>query len=159
MVTTVVFIVLALVLFLLSFTIDKWYNNDNVSTYKFQKWEKVDLPYITVDVGGHPLNAITDSAASVSLVRRESLAGLPYERNGRQVNLVAVTDDTINSETVIIPIVVNGKEIKTDFAIYDGDDIGNFKRFGVNIDILLGVEFFKASNGIINFENQTVTFP
>ena len=42
---------------------------------------------------------------------------------------------------------------------YDSDDIACFKKHGIIMDGLLGVEFFKATKGMIDFQNQTVKFP
>ena len=132
---------------------------DNTAKYSFQSWEKSDLPFITLDIQGHPLNMITDSAAAVSIIRKDVLKNLSYEPNSRSINLAALTDESVNSEVVAIPIDVNGKEIKTDFVVYDSDDIACFRRHGIVMDGLLGVEFFKATKGMIDFQNQTVKFP
>lgn len=127
--------------------------------YSFQSWEKSDLPFITIDVQGHKLNMITDSAAAVSIIRKDVLKNLSYEPNSRSINLAALTDESVSSEVVAIPININGKELKTDFVVYDSDDIACFKKHGIIMDGLLGVEFFKATKGRIDFQNQTVKFP
>jgi hypothetical protein len=127
--------------------------------YSFQSWEKSDLPFISLDVQGHSLNMITDSAAAVSIIRKDALKDLTYETSSRSVNLAALTEESVNSEVVAIPINVNGKEIKTDFVVYDSDDIACFRKHGIIMDGLLGVEFFKATKGMIDFQNQTVKFP
>lgn len=127
--------------------------------YSFQSWEKSDLPFITIDVQGHFLNMITDSAAAVSIIRKDALKNLQYEVSSRSVNLAALTEESVHSEVVAIPITINGKVIKTDFVVYDSDDIACFKKHGIIMDGLLGVEFFKATKGMIDFQNQTVKFP
>ena len=105
------------------------------------------------------MNFITDSAASISVIRKDVLKSLTYDKSSRSVNLAALTDDSVNSEVVAIPININGKEVKTDFVVYDSDDIACFKRHGIIMDGILGVEFFKATKGLIDFKNQTVKFP
>lgn len=142
---------------ILFFVIRKYVNT--AAKYSFQSWEKSDLPFITIDVQGHKLNMITDSAAAVSIIRKDVLKNLSYEPNSRSVNLTALTEESVSSEVVAIPIDVNGKEIKTDFVVYDSDDIACFRRHGIIMDGLLGVEFFKATKGMIDFQNQTVKFP
>ena len=132
---------------------------NTATKYSFQSWEKSDLPFITIDVQGHKLNMITDSAAAVSIIRKDVLKNLSYEPNSRSINLAALTDESVSSEVVAIPININGKEIKTDFVVYDSDDIACFKKHGIIMDGLLGVEFFKATKGRIDFQNQTVKFP
>jgi hypothetical protein len=132
---------------------------DSTAKYSFQSWEKSDLPFINIDVQGHSLNMITDSAAAVSIIRKEVLKDLNYEPSSRSVNLAALTEESVNSEVVAIPININGKEIKTDFVVYDSDDIACFRKHGIIMDGLLGVEFFKATKGMIDFQNQTVKFP
>lgn len=151
------FIGLVLLLIILSF-IAKHYVN-STANYSFQSWEKSDLPFINIDVQGHSLNMITDSAAAVSIIRKDSLKDLNYEPSSRSINLAALTEESVNSEVVAIPININGKEIKTDFVVYDSDDIACFKKHGIIMDGLLGVEFFKATKGLIDFKNQTVKFP
>jgi hypothetical protein len=131
----------------------------STAKYSFQSWEKSDLPFITLDVQGHKLNMITDSAAAVSIIRKDVLKNLTYEQSSRSVNLAALTDESVNAEVVVIPITINGKEVKTDFVVYDSDDIACFRRHGIIMDGLLGVEFFKATKGMIDFQNQTVKFP
>ena len=73
--------------------------------------------------------------------------------------MAALTDESVNSEVVAIPININGKKIKTDFVVYDSDDIACFRKHGIIMDGLLGVEFFKATKGLIDFKNQAVKFP
>jgi hypothetical protein len=152
-----IFFGIALVFIALSFIAKRYMNS--TAKYSFQSWEKSDLPFITIDVQGHKLNMITDSAAAVSIIRKDVLKNLTYDRSSRSVNLAALTDESVNSEVVVIPITINGKEVKTDFVVYDSDDIACFKRHGIIMDGLLGVEFFKATKGMIDFQNQTVKFP
>jgi hypothetical protein len=128
-------------------------------TYQFQSWEKSDLPYISIDVQGRKMNMIVDSAAAVSLIRKEVLKDITYEESSRSINLAALTEDSINSEVVSIPITINGSVTVTDFAVYYSDDIAAFRKDGIIIDGLLGVEFFKATGGKIDFNKKTVTFP
>ena len=152
-----IFFGIALVFIALSFIAKRYMNS--TAKYSFQSWEKSDLPFITIDVQGHFLNMITDSAAAVSIIRKDVLKNLTYDRSSRSVNLAALTDESVNSEVVAIPININGKEVKTDFVVYDSDDIACFKKHGIIMDGLLGVEFFKATKGMIDFQNQTVKFP
>ena len=152
-----IFFGIALVFVALFFIVKRYMNS--TTKYSFQSWEKSDLPFITIDVQGHKLNMITDSAAAVSIIRKDVLKNLTYDRSSRSVNLAALTDESVNSEVVAIPININGKEVKTDFVVYDSDDIACFKKHGIIMDGLLGVEFFKATKGMIDFQNQTVKFP
>ena len=152
-----IFVGIILLLIVLSYIAKQHINS--TANYSFQSWEKSDLPFINIDVQGHSLNMITDSAAAVSIIRKEVLKDLTFEPSSRIVNLAALTDESVNSEVVAIPININGKEIKTDFVVYDSDDIACFRRHGIVMDGLLGVEFFKATKGMIDFQNQTVKFP
>jgi hypothetical protein len=152
-----IFLGIAAVLLILSYGAKKHING--TAKYSFQSWEKSDLPFISIDVQGHKLNMITDSAAAVSIIRRDSLKDLAYEPSSRNVELSALTADGIRSEVVVIPITINDKEVRTDFIVYDSDDIACFKKHGIIMDGLLGVEFFKATKGLIDFKNQTVKFP
>lgn len=130
------------------------------SKYLFQSWEKVDMPYITLDICGHKLNMITDSAASVSVIRKDVLDKLQWEPSSRKISLAALTNDSMNTEVIVVPVVIKGKETKHDFVVYDNKDIAGFKsKYGVSIHGILGVEFFKKTGGIVNFNKHTVTFP
>lgn len=151
-----IFLGISMLLLTLSFLSRKCIRS--TAKYPFQRWEKSDLPFITVNVQGNSLNMIADSAGAVSIIRKEVLNKISYEPNSRKINLAALTDDKIQSDVVSIPITINGKEIKTDFVVYDSDDIACFKKHGIVMDGLLGVEFFKASNGIIDFKSQAVKF-
>lgn len=151
------FFIAVFIVIVLAFVARNYING--TAKYSFQSWEKSDLPFITIDVQGHKLNMITDSAAAVSIIRKDVLKDLVYEPNSRSINLAALTDESVSSEVVAIPININGKEIKTDFVVYDSDDIACFKKHGIIMDGLLGVEFFKATKGRIDFQNQTVKFP
>ena len=152
-----IFLWLALIVFIITCIVRKYMGKPVY--YPFQSWEKSDLPFITLDVQGHQMNMITDSAAAVSIIRKEVLKNITYEPNSRRVDLVSLTADGLHSEVVSIPITINGKEIKTDFVVYDNDDIACFRKHGIIMDGLLGVEFFKASKGLIDFSKQTVKFP
>lgn len=157
MVYNIVFIIGVILVTVFMVYLTKWATN-KTTKYPFESWEKSDLPFITIDVQGHSLNMITDSAAAVSIIRKDVLKNLSYEPSTRVVNLSALTEDGINSEVVVIPISINGKVIKTDFLVYDSDDIACFRRHGIIIDGLFGAEFFKATKGLIDFSNQTVKF-
>lgn len=157
MTQSVLFVLMVLLLLGLSFIAKRYIKK--TPYYPFQSWEKSDLPFITIDVQGQSLNMITDSAAAVSIIRRDVLKKLHYIESSRRVSLEALTDDGIKSEVVVIPININGKEIKTDFVVYDSDDIACFRKHGIIMDGIFGVEFFKATKGLIDFNNQIVKFP
>ena len=154
---TIIYILLGAALALFAYLCVKAANKS--LKYPFQSWEKSDLPFITIDVQGHSLNMITDSAAAVSVIRRDVLENLTYEPNSRNVNLASISGDGVKSEVVAIPINIKGKEIKTDFVVYDGNDIAGFRRHGIIMDGILGVEFLKKTGGIVDFSTQTVKFP
>lgn len=138
-----------------------WIKNIRSEEYFFQNFDKTDLPYITIDVQGQQLNMIVDSAAAMSIIKKDVISELSYEPSPRKITLAALSNEGgIDSETVILPITVNDTEIKTDFLVYDSDDIADFgRKFGVTIHGLLGVEFWKRTKGIIDFNKQSVTFP
>ena len=153
-----IFLWLALVLLILSFLTRKFLCKS--SQYPFMSTEKTDIPYITINIQGQDFNMITDSGASVSIIRRDAISNLEYEKSVRAVNLTSITNDGVDSNVIVLPVNVNGKEIKTDFVIYDGDDIADFSRkYGITIHGILGIEFFKLSKGKVDFKTQTVTFP
>ena len=151
------FLWVAFILAFGAFVIRKYFSNS--SSYIFQEYEKSDLPFITIDVNGKQLNMIADSGASVSIIRRDSIEDIPVEPSTRKVNLSALTSEGLDSEVVTIPFTINGKEIKSDFVVYNSHDIAGFSRHGIRIDGILGVEFFKKTKGKVDFEKQSVIFP
>ena len=153
-------LILLWVLFLVAFStfVFKRYF-DKSSSYPFQDYEKSDLPFITVIVNGKHLNMIADSAAGVSVIRKDSLEGLVYEPSTRKVDMCAITSDGLKSEVVTLTLTINGKEIKNDFVVYDSPDIAGFSMHGISMDGILGVEFFKKTKGRVDFEKQCVIFP
>ena len=121
---------------------------------------KTDIPYITIEVQGHQLNMITDSAAAVSIIRKDALEMLTTEQSSRKISLSAITNDSVSSQVVTIPIIIRGKEFKTDFLVYEGSDIADFgNKYGVVIHGLLGVEFFRKTKGMVDFNKQSIVFP
>lgn len=155
---TIVYIILGAVLGLFAYIC--FNAADKYLKYPFQNWEKSDIPYITIDVQGHQLNMIADSGGSMCIIRKDVLNEIDYKPSTRAVEMRALTNEGLPSEIVTIPITINGKEFDTDFIVYDLDDIGGFKyKCGVEMHGLLGVEFFKATGGIVDFNNQTVKFP
>jgi hypothetical protein len=126
--------------------------------YNFESLEKVDLPYISIDIQGKKFNMVTDSAASVSIIKKEALKELQFENSPRKINLAAITNDSITSSVVSVPITLNNEEIKIDFVVYDGIDIADFeKKYGITLHGILGVEFFKKTKGKLDFGKQIVT--
>lgn len=158
--TDIIFFSLFGVIFIVLYYVSKRLLSNNAS-YSFQDSEKTDMPYISLDIQGKQFNMIADSAASVSILRKEALNQLSvYESSPRKVSLTAITNDEVRSNVISVPININGKEIKTDFVVYDGGDIADFgAKHGVTIHGILGVEFFKKTKGIVDFKKQTVTFP
>lgn len=155
---TIISFILAVVFALFAYICFKAVNR--YLKYPFQNWEKSDIPYITIDVQGHQLNMIADSGGSMCIIRKDVLNEIDYKSSTRAVEMRALTNEGLPSEIVTIPITINGKEFDTDFIVYDLDDIGGFKyKCGVEMHGLLGVEFFRATGGIVDFNNQTVKFP
>ena len=129
--------------------------------YSFQDSEKTDMPYIILDIQGKKFNMVVDSAASVSVIRRNAVGMLlSYSESPRSVSLTALTNEGVRNDVISVPISIGGKEIITDFVVYDGDDIADFSRkHGIIIHGILGVEFFRKTGGKIDIKTQTVTFP
>lgn len=133
------------------------YKDKSVS-YDFESPEKVDLPYISIDIQGHTFNMITDSAASVSIIKKEALDQLVYEVSPRKINLSAITNDSIAASVVTVPLSIKDRGVEVDFVVYDNTDIADFEcKYGIKLHGILGVEFFKKTKGIINFKEQSVT--
>ena len=124
---------------------------------KFQNFHKTDIPYITIDVQGKPLNMIVDTGCGMSLITKDAVKGLSVEKSPRKVGLSALTSDAIVPDVVVIPITIDGKQVCEDFAVYDEDDIANFQKlYGITIHGLLGNEFFQITDCVIDYSTHTV---
>lgn len=127
--------------------------------YKFQEYNKVDLPYIALDIQGKTFNMLLDSGASVSVIGDKSLNSIEYEESKRKVELCALTDDSIPSRVVKIPFTVNKKKYTEEFVVYPESDIAGFEsKYGIAINGLLSKEFFDKTKGKIDFKNLSVAF-
>lgn len=128
--------------------------------YPFQSWEKTDMPYIVLDIQGKKFNMITDSGASVSIIRHDVLDEIEWEPSSRKISLAALTNDRVDTGVVVIPIMIKGKETTHDFVVYGNEDIADFSnKYGITIHGILGVEFFKKTRGIVDFNKHAVIFP
>lgn len=158
---TNVLILLWLLLIITIFTVVVKKVVNKSSIYPFQNLEKADLPIISISSNGYQLLMIVDSAAAVSIIKKSSLDNLEYNFGGRDVDLIAAaTGQYCPTSAVSIPIDINGKSVYSDFAVQNVDDFANYKKnYGIEIDGLLGAEFFKLTKGVINFTKQRVEFP
>lgn len=123
--------------------------------YYFQRFKETEIPYITLDVQGKPLNMIVDSGCAVCLINKPALEGLEYEDSGMAIALSALTSDHVDSTSVKISIKIGGKTIGEDFFIQDLEDMGNFKKMhGIEIHGLLGSHFFDTYNCSIDYKKH-----
>lgn len=126
---------------------------------KFQNFHKTDIPYITIEVQGKLLNMIVDTGCGMSIISKDVASQLSVEESPRQVSLSALTPDSLSPKVVVIPVSIDGREILEDFALYDSDDIANFRAlYGITIHGILGNEFFQSTDCNIDYNKHTVTF-
>ena len=124
---------------------------------EFQSYGKIDLPYVVIDIQGIPLNMIVDTGGGVSVLSSEIVAQLEYEKSNRRISMSALTDDSIQSNTVIIPFKVNGKEIKEHFIPYAEGEIGNFSTlYGIQMHGILGNEFLNDTGCTIDYKKHAI---
>ena len=126
---------------------------------KFQNFHKTDIPYITLDVQGIPLNLIVDTGCGISIISRQAAKKLSFEESPRKISLSALTSDSLKEPAVVvIPITVDNRQVYEDFVVYDNNDIANFQsNYGITIHGLLGNEFFQNTDCKIDYNNHTVT--
>lgn len=133
-------------------------NKKKGSIYEFQNFGRGDIPYVTIDVQGIPLNFIVDSGCGISIISESILKDIHYEESPRKVNLSAITSDSIKSGVVAVPVEINGKTVNVDFAVHPACDIANFEAlYGVTIHGLLGDEFFYRTRCKIDFGKHAIT--
>lgn len=126
----------------------------------FQNYDKVDVPYITAKVGSIPVNLIVDTGSGTSIISKNMLDILPHRECPRQIDMVALTDESVSGNMVTIAITVGNKEIEEDFAVYDTKDFGCFQaNYGLTIHGLIGNEFLDSTNCRIDYKNHTLVIP
>lgn len=124
---------------------------------EFQNYGKVDVPYVTLNIQGVPLNMIVDTGCGISIIMEDTLEQLEFEKSPRRISLSAITSDSINSGVVRIPIEINGKTIPEDFSVYPSADFGNFDAlYGIHINGLLGNEFLEHTGCCIDYEKHAI---
>lgn len=128
--------------------------NNYMNNLPFQ-YVYTDIPFITLNIQGKKYNMIVDSGAAVSIISESVLESLSYEESDKKYDLVAMTEEAVPSNVVIIPITVNGKEIREEFVRHPAEDIACYKsRYGVVIHGLLSYNFLKKAGCKIDFENK-----
>lgn len=128
------------------------------STYLFQNYGKTDVPYITIDIQGIPVNMLVDTGCGVSILSKDIIDQLSYERSKRKINLEALTSESIPTDTVSIAFNVGKKEVCEDFVVYDKPDIANFQaNYGIVLHGLLGNEFLEKTGCKINYKNHSIS--
>ena len=148
------------VLFLIAVPILSIINLKSGKSFKFIDFEKIEIPYVTIDVQGYPLNMVVDTGCSVSLLSASAISDykIDYTKSGKKVDLSAITSDRITSEAVTINFEIFGKEVTEDFYLQDAEDFGNFqKMYGIVLHGLLGSSFFDANKCKIDFKNHCLT--
>lgn len=127
--------------------------------YSFMNFDRVDIPYITINIQGISLNMIVDTGCGISIISAEVLKSLSHTASPRAISLEALTSDSLSSRTVTIPMKIGNKTLQEDFVVYDAKDIANFQaNYGIPIHGLLGSEFFDKVKCHIDYYKHTVTF-
>ena len=145
------------VLFLIAVPLLSIINLKSGKLFKFIDFEKIEIPYVTIDIQGYKLNMVVDTGCSVSLLSVPAIADykIDYVESGKSVDLSAITSDKVTSNAVTITFEVFGKEVTEDFYLQDVEDFGNFQKMhGVVLHGLLGSSFFDANKCKIDFKNH-----
>jgi len=133
---------------------------NNTRVFPFQDYGKTDIPYITLDVQGVPLNMIVDTGCGISILLRNMVDKLPHENSPRQISMSALTSDSLATNVVSIPISFGKEQIVEDFALYDGEDIADFRtRYGIALHGLIGNEFMEKTGCKIDFTKHALIIP
>lgn len=153
---TDILIILWFLFIVLAIGVIVWKLSHRVQLYNFTN--KVDVPYITIDIQGHPFNMVVDTGCGVSIITANALSSIKYTDSTRKINLQAVTDETLPSDMVSVPITINGKELVEDFVVHYAEDFGGFQvSSGITIHGLLGNEFFEKTHCKIDYNKHTVS--
>jgi hypothetical protein len=72
----------------------------------------------------------------------------------------ALTSDSLATNVVSIPITFGKEQIVEDFALYDGEDIADFRtRYGIALHGLIGNEFMEKTGCKIDFTKHALIIP
>ena len=129
------------------------------TSFEFQNFEAVEIPYVTIDIQGNLLNMLVDTGCAVSMLTKYALdnSEMLYKKSGRNVALSAVTSDTVNAEGITIEFNVGRKTVSEDVFIHDVDDFGNFMAMhNIQLHGILGSSFFDKNNCQIDFKHHTL---
>lgn len=133
-------------------------HNKDKLFFLFQNYSKVEIPYIILDVQGHPLNMIVDSGAAVSVITQEALGIVNYKPCLRSIDISATTAESLHANMVTIPITVNSRTLDEDFVVHPVEDLANFKAMhNIVAHGILGNEFFEKTGCKIDYKNHSVT--
>lgn len=128
--------------------------------FPFMAFDKTESPYIAFTIQGKTFNMLVDTGCAVSLITKEALEGIKYEESKRVANLVALTPDSVPSEMVNVPFMLNNTDYVGEFVVYTLPDLGNFEvKYGITLHGILSSEFFRKAGGIIDYKRQAVIFP
>lgn len=129
-------------------------------TLLFNDFPRTDVPYVTINVQGIPLNMIVDTGCGISIISKDALEYLEYEKSPRKIQLNSLTPDSLSTEVVTIPFNIGNKSVKEDFAVYSQKDIACFgANYGVVMHGLLGNEFFAKTQCKIDFKKNSLIIP
>lgn len=131
--------------------------------FSFQNFGVVDVPYVTIDIQGKQFNMIVDTACGVSLIRDRYLVEscVHYEMAQRHAQLTALTDESVDTESVYIGFILNNEYVKETFFVYHEETgFSDFEeKYGITIHGLLGVEFLDKHNCKVDFKTHKLVFP
>ena len=129
--------------------------------FAFNDFDKVDIPYVTIDVQGHKLNMIVDTACGLSILHKKSIetVGLQYTATNSKTNVTALTEEKVALQNVIVPLIINGKEEKVSFSLFESDtNFSDFRtHFGIVMHGLLGSDFLDKYKCVINYKKHTLS--
>ena len=125
--------------------------------YEFKDFHKTDVPYITLEVQGIPLNLLVDTGCGISILQAGVAEMLSHEKSLREVDLEALTSDSLSAEVISVPITLGKQTITEDFALYDKDNFANFQsHYGITLHGLLGTEFFEKTGCCIDYSRHAL---
>lgn len=133
--------------------------NKKHSSYPFNEFGKVDIPYVTIDVQGHPLNLIVDTGCGISIIHTPVLMdkSILYKVSEKKVDISALTMEKKTLDSVFIDFVINNRIITQEFFTHSDDDFGNFRQmYGIEIHGLLGSDFLDAYRCKIDFKKHSL---
>lgn len=130
---------------------------------KFLNFEKMDIPYVTIDIQGVKCNMIIDSGSGVSIFDENFFlhSGIMYTSTNKAVDVTGIEGNEKTMNIISVSFKFSGRTLTEEFSIHDCTPMFmNFKKlYGIEIHGILGSSFFNKYDSIIDYQKLCINIP